>query len=140
MHFHAAITPHPSPPGAGGESPRPYLALYCNDDPIMRGHSRRVSSKDAAAGPRISKTKGAAFGIEGFCSLAARPPLLALIASMCVVLTGGGGNGIKRDGEDGRNKHPDLGKVAHRSVCPADTTNSPCLCVRRRRPLKKKAP
>lgn len=31
-HFHAAITPHPAPWGPG-ESPRPYLDLYCNDDP-----------------------------------------------------------------------------------------------------------
>lgn len=31
-HFHAAITPHPAPRGPG-ESPRPYLDLYCNDDP-----------------------------------------------------------------------------------------------------------
>lgn len=72
-----------------------------------------VCSKDMAVDPCVSKTKGAAFGIQALL-FAASPCLLALIASMCVMLTGG--NGIKRDGEDGEKQACRFGKSAT-SLC-----------------------
>lgn len=58
-----------------------------------------VCSKDMAVEPCVSKTKGSAFGIQAL-RLAASPSLLALIASMCVMLTGEmGSRETERTGE-----------------------------------------
>lgn len=56
---------------------------------------------------------------------------LALVASMCVVLTREVGieREMVRTRETRRENSADLGKVPHHTVCPADTTNSPpCVC------------
>lgn len=66
-----------------------------------------VCSKDMAVDPCVSKTKGSAFGTQGLRLAASTVSSRPHCFHVCYVNRG---NGIKRDGEDGRNKHADLGK------------------------------